>query len=501
MHCGEEKIPAAVPGKHPAGPVGAVGCGCESDDEDACVVGSESGNRLAPVDLVPERRAFGHGDFFAPRDQAGAGTTVGNERIKFGDGAGLWRATGRSFGTRFHTSTVSPRSNAARGLGRPGIVKIMQPALADVIPSVAKALVGEAENVLGISPARDVVVLLVDGLGAELIKRHAEAAPTLVAAMRATLAAGFPATTATSLSSLAVGAPCATHGIVGYSFAVPGPEPDGQLLNALRWRVGEGKGSDARESLPPESVQTVPSAIEGLAASGIDIHYVVPSYQVRSGLTRASFRAPGVLHPAASLDEVRAGILEVARHDGLGSRFAYAYYPDLDMNGHLCGPGSAEWLTVLAAIDAMIADLFTELPDTCTLLVTGDHGMVRAGAVIDLDADPNYWRDVRLLAGEARVRHVYARVPQAAADIASRWSALLGHHARVVTREQALDERWFGATPPTATINARIGDVLAVADGTSILASPSREPMESAMAGHHGAWTAEEQLIPLITNR
>lgn|GEM_PF-3957522 len=48
--------------------------------------------------------------------------------------------------------------------------------------------------------------------------------------------------------------------------------------------------------------------IDGL---GAELHYVIPAYQRDSGLTRAAFRAAGTLHPAATLDEVRAGILSV----------------------------------------------------------------------------------------------------------------------------------------------------------------------------------------------
>ncbi|MGB6244486.1 MULTISPECIES: nucleotide pyrophosphatase/phosphodiesterase family protein [Gordonia] len=378
----------------------------------------------------------------------------------------------------------------------------MRHTLADVLPSVAVALdqpAGDRTDLLDVTPARDVVVLLIDGLGAELLRRNADVAPTLAAHLRQTIDAGFPATTATSLSSLAIGAPCATHGIIGYSFAVPGADGP-ENFNALRWRTGDAEGADARRSHPPEEFQQVPSAVERLAAAGIDVHYVVPGYQIRSGLTRASFRAAGELHAADSLDTVRDGILAVARHDGPTRRFAYAYFPDLDMNGHLFGPESAEWLAVLAAVDGVVADLFTDLPETCTLVITGDHGMIRAGTAVDLDADPELRRGVRLIAGEARVRHVYA-APEAAADVAARWSARLGAHAQVVTREQALDEHWFGRTPPTPVIRQRIGDVIAVAQGTSVLTCPAREPMESKLVGHHGAWTDDEQSVPLIANR
>lgn len=376
----------------------------------------------------------------------------------------------------------------------------MPHSLADVLPSVAASFGMDVPNPLGIAPNRDVVVLLIDGLGAQLLARHRDLAPTLAAHTATTLTAGFPATTSTSLTSLALGAPCATHGIIGYSFAVPGP--DGvRLFNSLRWRLDGATGDDARESHPPESVQPGTSRLEDLAAHGVDVHYVIPAYQRTSGLTRASFRATGTLHPATTLDEVRGGILAVADHSGTGSRFAYAYFPDLDGNGHLYGPESPAALAALRDIDAFAADLLTDLPDTCTLLVTGDHGMVHADTVIDLDTRPGLHDGVRLIAGEARVRHIYLRDPAAVSDTVERWTGELAGHARVVTREQALDEHWFGHTPPGPVIEQRIGDLLAVAEGGAVLVRPESEPLESAMVGHHGAWTSDEQLVPLIASR
>lgn len=371
-------------------------------------------------------------------------------------------------------------------------------ALADVLPSVALAFDGVVDNPLGVRPARDVVVLLIDGLGAELLARHANVAPTLAAHVVTTLQAGFPATTATSITSLAVGAPCATHGIIGYSFAVPTPGGR-ENFNALRWRTGDADGPDARTTIVPEEFQPTPSTVARLAAMGIEIHFVVPGYQVRSGLTRAAFGVSGILHDAPHLDDVRAGILAVAAHDDATRRFAYAYYPQLDAAGHVHGPESPEWLRILAHIDAAVADLLTDLPATCTLLITGDHGMIRVGDVVDLDADPRMHRDVRLVSGEARVRHVYADSKDTVVDVADTWSEVLGEHARVVTREEALDEHWFGATPPNETIAARIGDVLAVAQGTSVLVRSESEPTESSLLGHHGAWTDDEQLVPLVS--
>lgn len=379
-----------------------------------------------------------------------------------------------------------------------GTIRAVSYTLADVLPSVAASFGLSDPNSLGLEPNRDVVLLLIDGLGAELLARHTDIAPTLAAYVTHTLTAGFPATTATSLASLALGAPCATHGIIGYSFALP--DTGGRrLFNSLTWRLDAATGADAREEFPPERVQQRTSRLQDLAAHGVEVHYVIPAFQRTSGLTRAVFRAAGTMHPAATLEEVRDGILDVAKHSDARPRFAYAYFSELDATGHLCGPESEQWLTVLRDVDAFVAGLLSDLPPTCTLLITGDHGMIHADNVIDLDARGRLHDGVHLIAGEARVRHVYLDRPAALPDVLAAWSDELATHARVVTREQALDEHWFGPTPPDPVIADRIGDLIAVAEGRSVLVCPAREPLESTLIGHHGAWTADEQLVPLIS--
>lgn len=367
--------------------------------------------------------------------------------------------------------------------------------LADVLPSVAAALGADLRNPLGLHPARDAVLLLVDGLGAELIRAHADRAPTLAALATTMLSAGFPATTATSLTSLAVGAPCSRHGIVGYSFRLS-PDGDGPptAFNSLRWTLGNADGPSALETFPPREVQTRPSLLEMLAAEGADIHYVMRGEFRESGLTRAAFRADGTFHPAISLAEVRAAVLDVVSAPSRRRRFVYAYFGDLDIIGHIHGPGSPEWVRSLQEVDAFVADLATELPAGCALVATADHGMVAAETTVDLDALPHLTTDVETLAGEARVRQVYARAG-AAPDVLAAWRAELAGRARVISREEALDEELFG---PGAEHADRIGDVVAIATGGVILARSRHEPMESAMIGHHGANTAAEQHIPLI---
>lgn len=366
--------------------------------------------------------------------------------------------------------------------------------LADVMPSVAAALGVDIRNHLTLPPAQDVVLVLVDGLGAELIRRHADEAPTLVAMTSRMISAGFPATTATSLTSLAVGAPCSRHGIVGYSFRISDSDGITASFNPLRWTVGSAGGPSAIERFPPREVQLHPSLFELLGAEGIAVTYVMPEDFRESGLTRAAFRASGRYRPAATLDEIRREVTDSVDRPSRTRRFVYAYFGDLDMIGHLHGPGSPEWLRSLREVDAFVADLATDLPERCRLVVTADHGMVSAGSTIDIDTIPALLADVTTVAGEARVRHVYTR-GGAEQSVLAAWEAGLAGHARVLSREQALDEQLFG---PGRDHADRLGDVIAIATGDVALIRSEHEKLESSLVGHHGANTPAEQHIPLL---
>src|SRR6516165_11953773 len=110
-------------------------------------------------------------------------------------------------------------------------------ALADLSSSMLASLdpdAPESQNVLGLPSTRRACLLIVDGLGWELLRAHPAVAPFLSELARNSkpITAGFPATTVTSLGSLCTGRPHGQHGMLGYKVLGPGEDI---LLNALRW--------------------------------------------------------------------------------------------------------------------------------------------------------------------------------------------------------------------------------------------------------------------------
>lgn len=95
--------------------------------------------------------------------------------------------------------------------------------------------------------AEQVVLLVLDGLGWLQLQSRSHLTPTMTSLEGGPITSVAPTTTATALTSLALGMPPAAHGIVGYKFLVAGPSGH-EVLNVLRWSTRSG---DARQFLPP----------------------------------------------------------------------------------------------------------------------------------------------------------------------------------------------------------------------------------------------------------
>ncbi|MBN9109033.1 MAG: alkaline phosphatase family protein [Pseudonocardia sp.] len=362
--------------------------------------------------------------------------------------------------------------------------------LAEVLPSVLAALGVPGPAPIPMPPVRAACVLLVDGLGTELLRTHAADAPFLSAMPDAgPLTVGFPSTTPISLASLGTGLPPGGHGLVGLSFD-PG---DQALLDVLRWtRARDGKHVDQRDAHVPEVVQPSDTALQRAAADGVVVTAVAPAFQRESGLTRAALRG-GTFRGVLALGDLAAEI--DAALTGPGRRLCYGYHSDLDTLGHVHGPGTLPWRLQLRQIDLLVSTIAAALPPDALLVVTGDHGMVTVDRAPDFDTDETLQAGVTLLGGDARARHVYT-APGAAADVLATWQDVLGGDAWVVTRDEAVAAGWFGPLGPH--VAGRIGDVVAAMRGGTALVRSQAEPKLAKLVGQHGSLTSAEQLVPLL---
>jgi hypothetical protein len=369
--------------------------------------------------------------------------------------------------------------------------------LAELTPSLLSALgMTGMPNPLGVDPAGRVCLLLVDGLGVDQLAEHAAAAPFLSSLLGPDpLTAGFPSSTPVSLSTLGTGAPPGAHGILGVSFEAS----HGELLDALRWTTHRGGNLvDQRESLPPEQVQRLDTALHRAATAGVEVRVVSSRVFRGSGLTRAALRG-GEYRGVHALGDLAAELITALAAPA--PVFCYGYHANLDALGHVYGPGSLPWRLELTVVDRVASLVAEALPPDGLLVVTADHGMVSVPAAerIDADTDPELRAGVRLLGGDPRSRHVYAE-PGAAADVLAAWTEQLGSLAWVVPGEQAVADGWFGPIR-SAEVRSRVGDVVVAARGSAAVIRSKAEPFLAKLIGQHGSLTPAEQRIPLLLAR
>jgi predicted AlkP superfamily pyrophosphatase or phosphodiesterase len=216
-------------------------------------------------------------------------------------------------------------------------------------------------------------------------------------------------------------------------------------------------------------------------------------------VTRSEFGSTGFT--AAHLTGVRlfgwsvpsALVVNVRRLLGAGEPFIYAYYDGLDKVAHEHGLGD-HYIQELKAVDRLVADVLESLPAGAVLAVTSDHGQVEVGSATRLPA-PALFEMVELFSGEGRFRWMHVR-PGSLDDAVDIAQEAHGDEAWVRTREQMVDEGWFGG-PLRAEIARRLGDVALVAHAPVAFLDPA-DTGETRLMGRHGSLTSAEMAVPFV---
>jgi len=323
--------------------------------------------------------------------------------------------------------------------------------------------------------ADQVVLLVLDGLGWEQLATRRHLAPTLAAMAGGPISSVVPSTTATALTSIATGMTPGEHGVVGYRVAV-----DGEVLNVLRWSTAAG---DARRRIDPDGFQ--PNA----AFCGQRPAIITKAEFVQSGFSGAHLsdvRFHGYRVPSSLVTELAVQLRK-------GEPFVYAYYDGIDKVAHEYG--LAEFYDAeLAFADRLVADVLAVLPAGAALVVTADHGQVDVGDNL-IELHPEVAAHVSFQSGEGRFRWLHAR-PGRVAALHEAASACHAAHAWVHTRDETIDDGWWGPVCTDAA-RSRLGDVALVArDAVSFVDATDTGPFH--LIGRHGSLTGAEMWVPLL---
>jgi Type I phosphodiesterase / nucleotide pyrophosphatase len=348
------------------------------------------------------------------------------------------------------------------------------------IANIVPALLGPPDRTpdwmpAAVAEARQVVLLVIDGLGWEQLQARLARLPTLASMAGRALTTVAPSTTSTALTSITTGLPPGEHGVVGYRIAV-----HGEVLNVLRWSTGAG---DAHQTIPPSKLQ--PNA----PFLGERPPVVTRSEYRRSGFTGAH------LDPARfwGYRTMATMVTEIDRLLRSSEPFVYAYYDGLDKVAHEYGLGEY-YDAELAWIDHTVECILGTLRPGGMLILTADHGQVEVGANV-VPLAPEVLEHCALQSGEGRFRWLHARAGRARALVEA-CRERHGADAWVATRDEVIADQWLGPVV-TEAARSRLGDVALLAR-TDIAFHDPLDTGPYELVGRHGSMTRAEMLVPLL---
>ncbi len=328
-----------------------------------------------------------------------------------------------------------------------------------------------------VAEARQIVLLVLDGLGVEQLRERSGLAPVLQSATGSAITSVAPSTTACALTTMVTGRTPAEHGVVGYRLAL-----DGEVMNILQWTI---RGVDVRTRVRAREFQPFASFPGSTGPVPVVTRY---------DYGPTGFTAAHLGHVELHRWHTPAGLVTaVGQLASAGQPFVYAYYEGIDRIAHAQGLGPY-YDDELRATDRLVADVLDVLPAGAVLVVTADHGQVDVGGSIEV-LGPEIMSGLSLISGEGRFRWLHVR-PGAERDVLDTAIELYGELAWVRTKDQIIEADWLGGVPSPA-VAARLGDIALVPFVPTAFLDPA-DTGELRLQARHGSLTSAEMMVPLL---
>ena len=343
-----------------------------------------------------------------------------------------------------------------------------------------------------LSGARNIVLLVIDGLGYDYLSR-AGAGGALQRHLKARITSVFPSTTATAVTSFLTGVGPQQHALTGWHIWL---RELGCVAATLRFRPRHGGEPLSKAGIAPRSVFASEPMFDRLAAKS---HVVSPDKIIESDYNVAHC---GVAErrPYKELPELFSRVAEILGGGG-ERRFVHAYTYDLDAAAHSFGSASPQLQEKFRQIDAAYARFLGEIAGSDTLVIAvADHGFIDSpkSACIELEDHPQLAQTLMLpLCGERRVAYCYVQPGQEAA-FEHYVHTRLAHCAHLFRSADLIAQGWFGLGPANPRLAERVGHYALVMKDNYTIKDWIPGEQRYLTVGVHGGVSAAEMYVPLI---
>lgn len=318
----------------------------------------------------------------------------------------------------------------------------------------------------------NIVVLLLDGMGKNIIDRNLEEDGLFRTHLAGTYSSVFPPTTVAATTSVLSGKEPCEHSWLGWDCYYP------QIDKNITVFLNREQGTEQ------------PAADYNVAWTYCGYESVVDRIQ-QSG-QKAYLVTPFAPPCPEDFPQVCERIKELCEEPG--KKYIYGYWnePDHIMHEKGCyGPDARE---ILESLERQVQQLYGELKNTL-LIVTADHGHMDSKAVSISDYPRICECLIRMPSIEPRALNLFVK-PEKRQQFEEEFARTFGEKFILWPKEKVLAENLFGSQRAHENFRGMLGDYLAIAvDDLSIF--NTREEAQHFI-GVHAGMTEDEMIIPLI---
>lgn len=339
--------------------------------------------------------------------------------------------------------------------------------------------------------AKKIVLLVIDGLGAEFLKRNAEKEGFFMKNKVGEITSVFPSTTTAAVPSFMTGEAPQNHGLVSWYMNI---KELGGAVRVLPWTMRQGgeigvkakeffKQKTFSEKIKVPSYTVIPRKIVG---SEFNEGFNKGVHQVGYNSLR------GMFYQINKLIKKK------------GRRYIHAYWPEFDTLVHRYGAESRKVGGHFKEIERELERFAKKLEGKgAVLLVTADHGLVTHVREdrVDLNKHPKLRECLACaMGGEPRVIfcHVLAGKER---QFEKYVREKLRKYCELYKSKELVDKGLFGLGKGHAGLLDRIGNYTLVAKKNYILRERlvgEKIKLRGGKKGDHGGLSKEEMMVPLI---
>lgn len=383
--------------------------------------------------------------------------------------------------------------------------------------TVEKILTGKSNQIIlpsdtlpkELSKYRNVVVILVDAMGWNLIEEKINTHTTLKHIDKngiiSKLTAVFPSTTAHCVTCINTGHTSLESGVIGWSFFVP--ELDG-LVRPLPYIYIEPY--QYKGMLNPEDFDYILNKgnfYDRLHDSGIESHLVILNTYAESKYNKKISNIRNIF----GFKKLNDGLQYVKdkMKKSKNKNYFYVYFDDIDKNSHVFGPHSEEIANLTEkTLNKIYENLVKDKSEDTLIMITADHGHTQFDMtktimlnkeIPELEDWVRTNSDGVKLISDGSIRHYYLYLKDEFINSArERITELLGNHALVLNKQEAIDSGFYGNTKPSQKFIEHIGDLMIITDPDTTVFWDHPLLPQHKNKGTHGGMSPDEMEIPLL---